>query len=173
MPMSQCHHQCWRYLPRSHNYHHLNMICKTLESSGISSSDTIINIEASWEQATQSISIQSAVKCGPLHLRSTVFLSANFWIEMLNVFSASAEDECFWLERDHSANSSPAHFVPLQQELFGAKWTKFVRFWDPSNCGSRSAWTNMFSRVYQWETGLQLWVMSSYQTLQLAEFMGF
>lgn len=63
-------------------------------------------------------------------------------------------------ERAQSAARLPAHFVPLQKELFVANWTKFVRIWVSSKYISRSDWSIMFSRAYQLETDLQVWVMS-------------
>jgi len=32
-------------------------------------------------------------------------------------------------EKDRTAACLLAHFEPLQQELFGANWTKFMRIW--------------------------------------------
>lgn len=63
-------------------------------------------------------------------------------------------------ERAQSAARLPAHFVPLQQELFVANWTKFVRIWVSPKYSSRSDWPIIFSRAYQLETDLRVWVIS-------------
>lgn len=82
-----------------------------------------------------------------------------FWNERLYFFQLvqkiNTSDE-----RAQSAARLPAHFVPLQQELFVANWTKFVRIWTSPKYSSRSDWPIIFSRAYQLETDLRVWVIS-------------
>lgn len=121
------------------------MICKIQKSSGISLSDN--KLKPVWSKPHKVWAYNLLWKAA-LHICLAWFFQQQIikikcWICFMQKMDASN-----W-RKEHRATSLPVHFMPLQQELLGDNWTKFVGFWDPSNCGNRSAWTNVFSRAYQ------------------------